>query len=264
MDGAFNMAADEALLETANVENRTILRLFQWNPWSLSLGKHQSLSEVNLEECSKRRIMVVRRLTGGRAVLHARELTYSIITPTTKGTSGHHHQLAITIGQALCHGLRMLGADVNWVPKGRSVTGKHSELCFATAARGEILWQGKKVVGSAQRVLDNAILQHGSILLDSGHEWIADLWINPDHTYRDVLSSHTATVHEILGQVPDIESVIKAITNGFKTYFPELGGEEELTNDENLAIRQGTHRFFLGGWKADNADMPVGAQHYTT
>ncbi len=259
MDGAFNMAADEALLATAVLENRTILRLFQWEPWSLSLGKHQPLSEVDLKECNKRRIMVVRRLTGGRAVLHARELTYSFVVPTTNVKSGNHHQLALTIGRALCHGLQSLGADVEWVPKGRTVAGKHSELCFATVARGEILWQGRKVVGSAQRVMDNAILQHGSILLDSGHERIADLWKDSENTYRDVLSSHTATLHQILGQVPDIESVVLAIADGFKTYFRELDGEEELSHEEKLAIKQRTKAFFLGGWKAENANVPVSA-----
>lgn len=253
------MAADEALMATAVLENRTILRLFQWEPWSLSLGKNQPLSEVDLEECNKRRIMVVRRLTGGRAVLHARELTYSIVIPTPKVESGHHHQLALTIGRALCHGLQSLGADVEWVPKGRSVAGKHSELCFATATRGEVLWQGKKVVGSAQRVMDNAILQHGSILIDSGHEQIADLWKDSENTYRDVLSSHTATLHQILRRVPDIESVTPAIADGFKTYFSELDGEEELSHEEKLAIKQRANPFFLGGWKAENADMSVSA-----
>ncbi len=259
MDGAFNMAADEALMATAVLKNQTVLRLFQWEPWSLSLGKHQSLSEVDLEECSKRKIMVVRRLTGGRAVLHARELTYSIVVPATNVESGYHHQLAITIGRALCHGLQSLGTNVKWVPKGRSVAGKHSELCFATVARGEILWQGKKVVGSAQRVMDNAILQHGSILLDFGHEQIADLWKDTANTYRDVLSSHTATLREILGQVPDIKSVMLAIADGFKAYFCELDGEEELSYEEKLAIERCANPFFLGGWKAESVDVPVSA-----
>lgn len=264
MDGAFNMAADEHLLTKAVRENQIILRLFQWDPWSLSLGKHQSLEEVDLKKCSEQRIMVVRRLTGGRAVLHARELTYSIVMPLANDASGYHHQLALTVGQALCYGLQSLGADVEWVPKGRSVTGKHSELCFTTVARGEILWRGKKVVGSAQRVLDNAVLQHGSILLDDGHEKITELWINSNRSYRQLLTTHTATLHQILGHIPEIQSVIKAITEGFKTYFPELVREEELSHEEELAIRKSCDAFFLGGWKSENADMPVGAHQLTT
>jgi lipoate-protein ligase A len=157
-----------------------------------------------------------------------------------------------------------LGANVEWVPKGRSVTGKHSELCFTTATRGEILWQGKKVVGSAQRVLDNAVLQHGSILLDDGHERITELWNNPNNTYRELLTSHTANLHQILGHVPDNRSIIKAITDGFKAYFPELDGEEELSHEEKLAIRHRANAFFLGGWKPENADMPIGTHQLAT
>ena len=247
MDGAFNMAADEVLLEQTKGEHTTILRLFQWNPWTLSLGKHQSLADVDLEACSRNNIMVVRRLTGGRAVLHAQELTYSICIPSKSEEFGMHHEIAARIGQSLCYGLQSLGADVQWMNKGRKVVGHRTPLCFASVARGEILWQGKKVVGSAQRVMDDVILQHGSILLDNAHQQIVDLLKNSQTSSGNILMSHTATLRDIIGNVPDRDNLITCISDGFKKYFPELDTKEELSDEEQHAISQRANAFFLGG-----------------
>lgn len=255
LDGAFNMAADEVLLERAIREQRIILRLFQWNPWAVSLGKHQSLNRVHTETCRQKKVMVVRRLTGGRAVLHARELTYSIYVPTTTDRAGFHHDIALQVGQAICNGLRSLDADVEWVPKGRSILGQRSSLCFASVARGEILWRGKKVVGSAQRVLNNVILQHGSILMDHGHEQIADLFLDSRDQSADILTSHTATLREILGDVPPYSETITSLVNGFRQHFGGLDVEEELSHDETRTIAQRANSFYLGGWEMGTVGM---------
>ena len=249
VDGAFNMAADEVLLADAGKQHRVILRLYQWNPWTLSLGKHQSVNGINMERCRQKKYMVVRRLTGGRAVLHARELTYSICVPTPNDGVGVHHDVALKVGQALCHGVQSLGADVQWVPRGRRISGRRSSLCFASVARGEILWRGKKIVGSAQRILDNVILQHGSILLDHGHEQIVDLWEETVEASSDTLKSHTATLREILGEIPDHKVIVKEILEGFRLYFEGLDCEEELTNDEKVTIAERAKAYFLGGWE---------------
>jgi lipoate-protein ligase A len=255
LDGAFNMAADEILLEQAVREQRVILRLFQWDPWAVSLGKHQSLNRVDTEACRRKKVMVVRRLTGGRAVLHARELTYSIYVPTNNDRAGFHHDIALQVGQAICQGLRSLDADVEWVPKGRSVLGQRTSLCFASVARGEIVWRGKKVVGSAQRVLNNAILQHGSILMDHGHEQIADLFLDSRNRMTNILISHTATLREILGKVPSYSETTTSLVNGFRQYFGGLNVEEELSHDETRKIAQRANSFYLGGWEMGTVGM---------
>jgi lipoate-protein ligase A len=259
LDGAFNMAADQVLLSKAVQEHRVILRLFKWDPWTLSLGKHQSVLDVDLDRCREHKIMVVRRLTGGRAVLHARELTYSICVPSSSDKAGFHHDIALKVGQALCRGLQSLGADVEWVPKGRGACGQRSALCFASVARGEILWKGKKVVGSAQRVLDGAVLQHGSILLDHGHEEIVDLLKNISGKSTDILMSGTATLNDILGKVPEDTAIRSKILAGFRAYFDGLDHEEELTHDEKVSIAEQADSFFLGGWERGMADMFSGA-----
>jgi lipoate-protein ligase A len=259
LDGAFNMAADQVILSKAAKEKRVFLRLFQWEPWTLSLGKHQSVSEIDLERCRERKIMVVRRLTGGRAVLHARELTYSICVPSLSEKAGIHHDIALKVGQALCHGLHSLGAEVEWVPKGRSAYGQHSALCFASVARGEILWRGKKVVGSAQRVLDGVVLQHGSILLDHGHEQILELVKGDSGLSSDILMSGTATLKDILGEVPEDTAIRSKILAGFRAYFNGLDYEKELTHDEKVIIAERANSFFLGGWEKGMADLYSGA-----
>jgi len=260
MDGAFNMAADEVLAAIAAHNRHVILRLFEWNPWTLSLGKHQGINAVNLERCRQAKIMVVRRLTGGRAVLHARELTYSICVPVSADGVGIHHEVALKVGQALCHGIRALGAEVDWMPKGRGTSYKpgvpqgvptlrKSALCFASVARGEILWRGKKVVGSAQRVLNGVILQHGSILLGSGHERIVDLLDDRSEKSSEVLRSHTATLKEILGEIPEVPLVAQRILEGFRQHFDGLDREETLSNDEHTKIWKRADSYFLGGWR---------------
>jgi len=286
MDGAFNMAADEVLAASAARDHHVILRLFEWDPWTLSLGKHQRIGGVDLDRCRQAKIQVVRRLTGGRAVLHARELTYSICVPvlrhSEKGEAprveadsdfsescpradgvGFHHDVALRVGQALCHGLRALGADVKWIPRGRGasyqrsasgvpqgvLTLRKSALCFASVARGEILWHGKKVVGSAQRVLDGVILQHGSILLGPGHEQIVDLFEDASGASSEILRSHTATLKDILGGIPEVPVVARKILEGFRNHFDTLDREETLTYDEEGEIRKRAYSYFLGGWE---------------
>ena len=247
MDGAFNTAADQVQIEKAKRGRTTILRLYQWNPWTLSLGKHQSLMDVDLEACVRNHIMVVRRLTGGRAVLHAQELTYSICMPSETEKMGVHHEISTRIGQSLSYGLKALGANVQYVKKGRRVVGQRSAMCFASVARGEILWQGKKVIGSAQRVLDGVVLQHGSILLDNAHQQITDLLHNSRENAGEILISHTATLQDIMDKLPDLNDIITSIIDGFKIYFPELVTEEELSDEEQQVIAQRANAFFLGG-----------------
>jgi lipoate-protein ligase A len=272
------MAADQVLAETCARENRIILRLFRWQPWTLSLGKHQSLDGVNLDKCLEREIMVVRRLTGGRAVLHAQELTYSICVPCDSAPAGHHHDIALKVGKALCYGLQSLGADVEWVKSGRNRTGIKQPLCFASVTRGEILWCGKKVIGSAQRLLDSSplqsrgeqkgghlnrtvILQHGSILLDDSHQQIVELWDDSNTMNLDSLKSHTATLKDILGTIPDDSILIPAIINGFRYYFSDMN-EEEFSDEELCKIKKHANDFFLGGWNLETMGMPAHCDSY--
>lgn len=163
--GAFNMGVDEALLRSAIATGTPTLRFYQWDgPW-LSLGYGQPSSEARLEACRSHGVGVVRRLTGGRAVLHGNDLTYAIAAPESllpEGLQGSYR----SIGAALLAALRSLGLDVTQVVAPlRSQRNPVGFDCFETPAAGEICVGDRKLAGHAQRRSGGAVLQHGSIRL---------------------------------------------------------------------------------------------------
>ncbi len=168
------MTVDEELLARAQAgDDMPVLRFYTWDPPAVSLGRFQTAeTSVNADACKRLGFDVVRRITGGRAVLHRRELTYSIVSridnplfpPDVLGTYK-------VIAAGLLAGLANLGIDAEMVSRG----GRHAALvnktdkdpsCFASPSWYEIVVHGKKIVGSAQRRLSHAFLQHGSILID--------------------------------------------------------------------------------------------------
>jgi lipoyl(octanoyl) transferase len=167
--GAWNMAVDEVLLEgvVAGTAPPT-LRFYGWTPPCLSLGYFQPFDAVNLDGCRALGVDIVRRPTGGRAILHDRELTYSVALPAS--TLGHeggvlpsYHRLSL----ALQDGLRRLGVAATLAPANNALTtAAHGPVCFDRPSAHEILLDGRKLVGSAQVRRATAILQHGSILIE--------------------------------------------------------------------------------------------------
>jgi lipoate-protein ligase A len=169
--GARNMARDVAMLEAvADGEAPPTVRLYGWKPPCLSLGRHQGIEAADLEFCRAEGIDVVRRPTGGRALLHHLELTYAVIAPLSEGPLPRGLQEAYrTICAALVRAVRTLGVDAE-------LTGGEVNLqlpnpkttipCFEAPAGGEVVVAGRKLIGSAMRAHGGAILQHGAILLD--------------------------------------------------------------------------------------------------
>lgn len=162
--GPFNMGLDEAVLRTASEQGIATLRLYTWaGPW-LSLGYAQrQLAPERRIACEKAGIGIVRRTTGGRAVLHGRDLTYSLAAPEgmlRPGLRGSYDQVAT----ALLGAIRSLGAaDARRVPTRRGAAASENFDCFAEPAGDEIVVSSEKLVGSAQRRRGGAVLQHGSI-----------------------------------------------------------------------------------------------------
>lgn len=166
--GAENMAIDEALLLTmaSMVNPQPLLRFYGWKPATLSLGYAQSYHrEVDEEACQLEGIDIVRRPTGGRAVLHQYELTYSLIAPEhDPNVSGTVVQSYLKISQALSMGLQNLGVPAEMVASG-GTGGATSSACFDAPSWYELVVGGRKLVGSAQMRKEGMLLQHGSILL---------------------------------------------------------------------------------------------------
>jgi lipoyl(octanoyl) transferase len=172
--GSYNMAVDEELLGRAQMGDRVpVLRFYGWNPPAVSLGRFQKIEEaVNIEACRRCGFDIVRRITGGRAVLHRYELTYSVISRTDNPLFPPNvHGTYKVIAEGLLEGLRNLSISAEIVSR----ASRHAHLvetrangpsCFSSPSWYEIVVNGKKIIGSAQRRLSVAFLQHGSILID--------------------------------------------------------------------------------------------------
>jgi lipoyl(octanoyl) transferase len=171
--GWTNMAIDHALLERAERQGESWLRLYQWAPHCLSFGRHEPARlRYDAEQISACGIDTVRRPTGGRAVWHAQELTYSVATPYSR--FGTLHAAYVEIHQMLADALKMLGVAVSLADRRRTPP-LDSGPCFAHPVGGEVMMDGRKVVGSAQLRSGSALLQHGSVLLQDSQYVVREL-----------------------------------------------------------------------------------------
>ena len=171
LDGVSNMAIDEALLDSFDPERSTpVLRLYGWNPPALSFGRFQDAGKVlDLERCRADRVTVVRRITGGGVIYHAEELTYAIVCAPQHlpGETTVKESFRYLTGFLLTF-YRELGLPAAYaadVSEDMTRLGKRTPLCFAGRESYDILIDGRKIGGNAQRRLKKAVFQHGSIPL---------------------------------------------------------------------------------------------------
>jgi lipoate-protein ligase A len=167
------MAIDHALLQRAERREESWLRLYQWAPYCLSFGRHEPASlRYDAEDICANGIDTVRRPTGGRAVWHAQELTYSVATSYSR--FGALNTAYLEIHQMLAEALQMLGVVVSLADRRRTPP-LDAGACFAHPVGGEIMMNGRKVVGSAQLRAGTALLQHGSVLLQDSQHVVREL-----------------------------------------------------------------------------------------
>lgn len=176
-NGLENMATDEAIIESCNQRlSQPTLRLYEWSEPTLSIGCFQKADNV-IKYCLKAGIPYVRRITGGRAVLHSDEITYSIICsedePLFKeGISGAYR----IISRCLLAALREAGVNADMHTSRAIEHGFEKTSCFHSPSRYEIIIDNKKLIGSAQRRFKSAFLQHGSILFGVDRDLVAQLF----------------------------------------------------------------------------------------
>jgi lipoyl(octanoyl) transferase len=259
LPGDYQMALDEALLESVIAGGVPLVRFYTWRPATLSLGVNQPFGEIDAEECARRGIGLVRRLTGGRAVLHQHELTYSVIAPENDArVSGGVIESYRKISAALVEGLRALGADVSLAEPSKAMframadARRRTELdetvesngavCFDTASAYELTARGRKLVGSAQARRGGAILQHGSILLDVDF----DAWVNVfryateagrERAYSKLPARMTSLAEE-LGRPVTAGEVQAALVPAFERVFGVALRESEPSLSELATARR--------------------------
>jgi len=171
LPGAMNMALDEVLLNSVQAGlSPPVVRLYRWQPQSVTLGYSQrGAGQVNTDYCQTAGIDIVRRLTGGRAVLHDQEVTYSVISRQQGLFSAGILESYRTIAEVLLHCLKTFGLDTQLVGRHAGTTssdGVEQSACFTAPAQFEIVCAGKKICGSSQKRGQDSFLQHGSIPVD--------------------------------------------------------------------------------------------------
>jgi lipoyl(octanoyl) transferase len=230
--GAHHMSRDEALTRERieDPELPSVLRLYSWQPAAVSIGFQQKIESVDLVACDKAGIDVVRRPTGGRAVLHANELTYAVITRASpaEGLYSVHNKIvnALLMSISSLPSFAQTQEQLTVTPRtGAQQKTAQPLACFASAARHEVTWRGKKVIGSAQRRFGEVVLQHGSILLTQDHLQLPELLhlSEADRSQmRETLERETATLSDVFARKISITECATAIRNNFVERFETL------------------------------------------
>lgn len=214
--GSLNMAIDQAILAMhVRGESPPTLRIYQWSPPAISLGYFQRCHGVDIAACRRLAIDVVRRPTGGRAVLHFGDLTYAVVAGTTDGIPSGVTAAYRLICQGLAAAFRVLGFEAELGCQGAG--SPRSDMCFLTSTAGDLLHKGRKFVGSAQTWNGSSMLQHGSIILEPHPEILARLQggeYGPSLDYEEMMGHRMTSVREILGRVPGTGEVGAAIRHG--------------------------------------------------
>lgn len=200
-DGATNMAVDHALLDRAVTSNDAVLRIYTWQRPTLSLGMHER-ARLDPATAAEAGVDVVRRPTGGRALLHHREVTYSVTAPTQGSSLGESYR---SINLILLDALSRLGVAASEALRAGRPLRPDGAACFAEPNQGELVVDGRKLVGSAQRRDECAFLQHGSILLGNDQAMVASLRGQPDALLP------AATLSETLQRAVSVAEVVDAL-----------------------------------------------------
>jgi lipoate-protein ligase A len=249
LDGPSNMALDEALLSCFDAKlSQPILRLYGWNPPALSIGRYQKAdSALKLDLCQADGVPVVRRMTGGGIIFHAQELTYSLIcSPQQLGEpagvkEGFRKLCAFLLGTYRRLGLEpAFAVDLN--PAGERL-GARTDFCFAGKEEFDLLVNGRKIGGNAQRRMRGAILQHGSIPLENRLQDAFRYLAQPAPGAAGAISLAE------LGLRPELESLKAMLTDAFQEALGVKLHRDRLTvEEEQAAARLEEQKYRSSEW----------------
>lgn len=186
-----NMAIDEVLLESCIKYNTSTLRFYYWENPTLSLGRNQKLSDINLNELEKNHFDIVRRPTGGNAVFHDDEITYSATFKIPQGKFGSIVESCRLIHLSMAKALNKMGIITYLSPSMQSlhkVPKASDPVCFAHASDTELIYDGIKLIGSAQMRRSGCLMQHGSIPFSIDKKKLLSLFSKTDCTEDDKFS----------------------------------------------------------------------------
>jgi lipoate-protein ligase A len=216
LPGAWNMAVDEHLFGLAGSSPRTFLRFYRWDRPTASLGYSQEASRViDVEFCRTHGIDIVRRMTGGKLVLHDREVTYTVASADAAVFTETLRDSYRLISRALLKGLERMGVSARLAETSPPAYLKGTMPCFAFPARDEIEIGGRKIVGSAQKRTGPLFLQHGSMLLEKDEALLAAV----SRPGESAESLGMTSLSEALGRPVDFEAAVGPLVQGFADFF---------------------------------------------
>jgi len=241
LPGPDNMALDDALLDRARFSGECVLRLYAWSTPTLSFGRHQRARGLyDPARLAERGVDAVRRPTGGRAVLHHREITYSVTAPTgaLASTGGSLRSAYLRINRLLVAALRVLGVDAREAAAHGRAPRPDGAPCFEVPTGGELVLEtargAAKLVGSAQWQENGALLQHGSILIDDDQSTVASL---AARALPEV--PPPATLRAALGRAPTLRETAAA----FDAAIRQLEDPDPRPLDVDPPLRAALDRF---------------------
>ena len=235
------MALDQALLDLADGEGRGFLRLYQWTPYCLSFGRNEpALRRYDRAALERQHLDAVRRPTGGRAVWHAEELTYSVAAPTMAfGTPAESYH---RIHEWLAGAVRILGLPARIAAAPGRTVALDAGACFASPAGGEVMVGDRKVVGSAQLRQGAAFLQHGSLLLGGSQDVVTKL------TRGEPPPDRSAALADLLGRYVGFAEAADALVRQSQAWCPTWEMSEEIPPEVIAAAALHGSRFRSPDW----------------
>ncbi len=253
--GSWNMAVDEAIATlTARGVSPATLRFYQWQPGTVSLGRHQSFADLDMDRVQQQGYGVVRRATGGRAILHIDELTYSIAgTAGDAGLGGAILDSYNQLSNGLMLGLQRLGIDAAKAPAGNRSGADASPVCFEVPSAYEITVDGRKLIGSAQSRRSGYVLQHGSLPLTGDVGRLVDVLAVGDESQRadmrKALVERATTVEMLMGRYVSFWEAATCLIDGLSSALDVDFVQGELSPEERaLATELETEKYAEANW----------------
>ncbi|MEE8604411.1 MAG: lipoate--protein ligase family protein [Candidatus Aminicenantaceae bacterium] len=233
--GSWNMAVDDYMFQSLREEPTTYLRFYRWNKPTVSIGYSQNAKKVvDLDFCRKRSIEIVRRITGGKLVLHHKEVTYTVCSSDTDIFSQKLMDSYKLISEALNRGLQRMGIESQLAKETPSEYVRGALPCFSHPAQNEIEVEGKKIIGSAQKRKGKKFIQHGSVPLEKEEGLLKSVSLLDQKGSSVKMTSLT----EELGKRVDFDWAVEHLISGMSDYFCIRLNPKAFSTTEQDAIRK--------------------------
>jgi len=256
-NGAKQMALDEAILISCSKgKSPPTLRFYQFDPPAITIGFHQNIKNFNLEKIQKKGFDIVRRMTGGTAVLHKDDFVYSLVFPE-KGLPKKIVDVYNYLSDGLIEGLSHLGVSAT---KKDIFSNKREDTCYINSNPYDIVFdfkgESKKISGNALTRSDGYIMEQGTIIIKNNIEELLDCQNLSDKNriklYKMAIKKVTC-IESILGRIPPFSEIENSIKKGFTDFFSKEGyilEEGELTNyEKTLAEKLYNEKYFTHQWR---------------